>query len=89
MYIYQPRMANAYTLHSQCCFIIYMDPTLLWSYETLQTNKETEDDDDWAMQAVARQLPPPTQLWQLLPSATNSYLTKAATTYPTTAAATS
>ena len=30
-----------------------MDSTLVWSYETSQTNEEVEDDHDQAMQAVA------------------------------------
>lgn len=56
MYICQPRMRTAYTLCSWYCqvsFIVYMDPTLLWLYKTLQTNEEIKDDDDKAMWAVA------------------------------------
>ena len=54
-------MAIAPTLRSRpahsALLIVYIDSTLVWSYETLQTNEEeAEDDHDRTMQAVAAAL---------------------------------
>ena len=47
----------AHSSYTLLCFIVYMDPTFVWSYETSQTNEEeAKDDHNRAMQAVAATL---------------------------------
>ena len=54
---WQPLPHCAHSSYALLCFIVYMDPTFVWSYEPSQTNEEeAEDDHDRAMQAVAATL---------------------------------